>query len=268
MVCISAKDDCIVCNPGSVISGRSCLNSCPVGSYITPIGTCFSCDESCAICSGALNSMCSKCNPGYYQTDSTCTDTCMDPLFADNSTGTGMCAECQYYCNSCTTSSNCMKCMYGYEQIPQNCAGEMFLRTSDTQYMTVPINTALVPPGSQPTSFAIEFWFKADDVGSINLEVLLGLTPYKMRKKAGLAQVLLLFKDLEFCATINLESKVWYHYALSISSANSGSLNCYLNGEALNVGTNPVSQVATNIFSFTEVSFGTSTTLKPNEVPF
>jgi hypothetical protein len=105
-------------------------------------------------------------------------------------------------------------------------------------------------------------------VGSINLQVLIGLTPYKLRKKAGLAQVLLFFKDMEFCATINLVSKVWYHYAVSISSANGGSLNCYLNGESLNVGTNPISQIATNIFSFTEISFGTSTTLKPNEMPF
>jgi proprotein convertase subtilisin/kexin type 5 len=40
-ICINAIDDCIVCNPGSVISGRECLNSCPLGYYITVIGTCF-----------------------------------------------------------------------------------------------------------------------------------------------------------------------------------------------------------------------------------
>ena len=30
-ICVSAIDDCIVCNAGSVISGRQCLNSCPAG---------------------------------------------------------------------------------------------------------------------------------------------------------------------------------------------------------------------------------------------
>jgi|LauGreDrversion4_2_1035121.scaffolds.fasta_scaffold77767_3 hypothetical protein len=64
MICVSAFDDCIVCNKGSVISGRSCLNSCPAKSYITEIGTCFPCDPSCQICRGAMNSMCSECVSG------------------------------------------------------------------------------------------------------------------------------------------------------------------------------------------------------------
>jgi Concanavalin A-like lectin/glucanases superfamily len=73
---------------------------------------------------------------------------------------------------------------------------------------------------------------------------------------------------MDFCTTINLVSRTWYHYAFSLTSQNGGSLNCYLNGETINVGSTPVSQIATNIFSFTEISFGTSTTLKPAESPF
>lgn len=63
-ICVGAIDDCIVCNEGSVISGRSCLNSCPAKSYITVIGTCFPCDPACNICTGAMNSMCSECVAG------------------------------------------------------------------------------------------------------------------------------------------------------------------------------------------------------------
>ena len=57
-ICVNAINDCIVCNTGSVISGRECLNSCPERSYITIIGTCFACDPQCKVCYGAMNSMC------------------------------------------------------------------------------------------------------------------------------------------------------------------------------------------------------------------
>lgn len=167
MVCVSNSTDCIVCTPGSVISGRECLNTCPPGSYITQIGTCFACDPACSSCYGSLNSQCYVCSPGYYLTTSTCDTTCQDPLFADNSTGTGTCSACSYYCNSCTTPQNCMKCKSGYQQIPQNCAGETFLHLQQGFGMTVPINQVIMPSGTQLTTLTVEFWFKADDIGTI-----------------------------------------------------------------------------------------------------
>ena len=53
--------------------------------------------------------------------------------------------------------------------------------------MTVPINNATVPPGFDPTSAAFEIWFNSDNILSLNQEVILGLTPYRFRKKAGIA---------------------------------------------------------------------------------
>jgi hypothetical protein len=67
-ICVNAINDCIVCNQGSVISGRECLNSCPEGYYITVIGTCFKCDAACTRCYGSQNSMCTECVDGQYLT--------------------------------------------------------------------------------------------------------------------------------------------------------------------------------------------------------
>jgi hypothetical protein len=35
--------------------------------------------------------------------------------------------------------------------------------------VSVPINNALIAPGTQITTLTIEFWFKADDVASMQL---------------------------------------------------------------------------------------------------
>jgi hypothetical protein len=45
-------------------------------------------------------------------------------------------------------------------------------------------------------------------------------------------------------------------------------LNCYLQGESLNTGTVPVSMIASNVQLPKEISFGTSTNLKPSESTF
>jgi hypothetical protein len=38
-----------------------------------------------------------------------------------------------------------------------------------------------------PTVLTVEIWFKSDNIGSVNLEVILGLFPYKLRKKSGIS---------------------------------------------------------------------------------
>lgn len=134
--------------------------------------------------------------------------------------------------------------------------------------MTVPINQVAMPSGTQVTTLTIEFWFKADDIGTIQLQVILGLTPYKVMKKAGLAQVILSYGGSDFCPTSNLLSNTWYHFAFTMSETNGGTLNCYLLGQPLNTGTVAVSTIASNVQLPKEISFGTSTTLKPGEATF
>jgi hypothetical protein len=45
--------------------------------------------------------------------------------------------------------------------------GEYYLRLNTTQSVNASINTALVPVGFNPTQLAFEFWFKADNVMTV-----------------------------------------------------------------------------------------------------
>lgn len=53
--------------------------------------------------------------------------------------------------------------------------------------MSVPINSVLAPESFDPIEMAIELWFKADNIQTLTLDIILGLMPYKLRKKAGSA---------------------------------------------------------------------------------
>jgi len=169
-----------------VISGRECLSSCPESTYMTETGTCFKCDKSCRNCTGAMASMCQECSPGYYLTGSTCDSSCQNPLFPDPATKS--CKNCPYYCDACTQATNCIKCKTGYQPILLNCTGENFMRLSSTYNISVPLNPYLANDTIfNPTEMTIEIWFKADNILSLNMEIILGMLPYKFRKKAGIA---------------------------------------------------------------------------------
>lgn len=107
----------------------------------------------------------------------------------------------------------------------------MFLRVNTTMSLTVPINTALVPDDYNPTQFAFELWFKSDNIMSVYQEVIMGLSPYKLRKKNGVAQIQLNFGDMNFCDSKNLKSNQWFHVAIAMSEENGGTLNCFVDGQ-------------------------------------
>jgi len=96
-----------------------------------------------------------------------------------------------------------------------------------------------------------------------------GLFPYKIKKKAGIAQVVINWKENDWCATVNLLSDTWYHYSFTMNEESGGTLSCYLNGDPLNTGTLPVTMLAANVILPTEITFGSSTQLKVGaEYPF
>jgi hypothetical protein len=64
----------------------------------------------------------------------------------------------------------------------------------------------MVPEDYNPTSATFEVWFKADNILSIYQEVILGLSPYKLRKKNGVAQIQLNYGDYTYCDSKNLKS--------------------------------------------------------------
>ena len=82
--------------------------------------------------------------------------------------------------------------------------------------MTVPINPALSE--FDPREMTTEIWFKIDNPLSSITEVILGTYPYKIRKKANVAQVQLNFvNDYNYCDSFNLKANQWYHYAYAIN---------------------------------------------------
>lgn len=53
-----------------------------------------------------------------------------------------------------------------------------------------------------------------------------------------------------------------------MSEDSGGSLNCYLNGELLNIGQSPVSAITNEIVKFKEITFGSSVDIKTSESKF
>eukprot|EP00347_Sterkiella_histriomuscorum_P014884 403359155 len=258
-VCINSVSDCVSCKPGSFYSNRKCVNSCPVREYQTQYGFCYPCDPSCDVCFGAINTMCSKCMTGYYLLDTSCLSSCPPPYYADLVSKT--CEQCKYFCDSCTEKNNCQKCKSGYPTISNNCTGEYYLRTTSSQYLTLPMNPVQFTPSFDPTAITAEIWFKSDDVLSSNNEVIVGLSPYKLKKKPFTNEIQLSFQNaITYCdsGTI-LKSNKWYYFAFTISEAKS-TLACYIynstNFIQLTTGTSSTMLITSNVQLPNEVSLG------------
>jgi hypothetical protein len=86
----------------------SCERICPSGYYgetYSGMGPnlCIACNPNCSLCTG-YPSPCSQCIPGFYLISSTCTDTCPNGLIASNSSGSGLCLNCDKVCVGLTIS--------------------------------------------------------------------------------------------------------------------------------------------------------------------
>lgn len=118
----------------------------------------------------------------------------------------------------------------------------------------------------------VEIWFRSDNVSSSDLEVLVGLSPYKLRKTAGQASIHLSFRGgLIYCdtkdASKEINSNKWQHLAWTINEVKEEFL-CYLDGEAISIGTNSALLIAKQITTPTEITLGGTTDPKIGEVNF
>ena len=95
-----------------------CLLNCPDGYYPnSETWTCSPCNLSCSLCSGPLNTNCSKCSLGYYSSPlspSTCLSSC--PVGYAASPGSTTCSLCYLSCLTCsgTTNLDCTSCKSGF----------------------------------------------------------------------------------------------------------------------------------------------------------
>jgi hypothetical protein len=131
--------------------------------------------------------------------------------------------------------------------------------------MTVPVNPALTE--FNPREMTTEIWLKIDNVLSSITEIILGTSPYKIRKKANVAQVQLNFDSFNYCDSFNLKGGQWYHYAYAISE-DLNMLSCYVNGEKILIGTTMMSIITADIIKFKEITFGFSIEAKTSESKF
>ncbi len=47
------------------------------------------------------------------------------------------------------------------------------------------MNTTIITASYDPNAITVEIWFKADDILSANSEIIVGMSPYKIRKRPG-----------------------------------------------------------------------------------
>ena len=109
----------------------------------------------------------------------------------------------------------------------------------------------------------VEIWFKFDNINSNTVDVILGATPFRLRKKASLPQIQLNFNGfVNYCDTTDpILTDKWYHFAWALNENNGGDFVCYLNGKPLPIGSSPPSLVTQNVTTLTEITFGSSLTL-------
>ena len=101
--------------------------------------------------------------------------------------------------------------------------------------LTAPINTQTFPINLALTEITLEFWFKADDVNTLTNDVIVGATPYKIRKQAGFPKIQLFYSNnFQFCPSKNLTSNTWDHFAFT-SSKTKIDLYCYINGVSYSI---------------------------------
>jgi hypothetical protein len=116
-------------------------------------------------------------------------------------------------------------------------------------------------------SFPVAFGANAELKLRVATEIILGTSPYKIRKKANVAQVQLNFDSFNYCDSFNLKGGQWYHYTYAISE-DLNMLSCYVNGEKILIGTTMMSIITADIIKFKEITFGFSTEAKTSESKF
>ncbi|CDW89849.1 neurohypophysial n-terminal domain containing protein [Stylonychia lemnae] len=266
-MCSSNATDCIACKPGSLYSNRKCLNSCGLREYASSEGFCYPCDVSCNVCYGSLNSLCTKCNIGFFQKENTCLEVCPAKYYPE--LATQKCEKCKFYCDQCKTKDTCQSCQPGFIPTKTNCTGEYFMKTGENKSLSVQFNEAQIPSLYNPLEITAEIWFRGDNMLGANPEVILGMTPYKLRKKAGSNSIHINFQTtFTFCETNEtLDDQKWYHFAFAISEKLL-NISCYLDGNQFSIGQNSRVVIAMDVIKPTELVFGSSKTLLGQEKNF
>lgn len=145
------------------------------------------------------------------------------------------------------------------------CVGEYFLKTNSSIYVTAPMNSEYA--SYNLSEITIEVWFKMDNITTTTIEIILGTSPYKIRRRLGTTQIELNYNaNVNYCVTSALTVDTWYHFAFTIEETYQ-SFYCYLNGVSYSTGSG-TALITAEVFMPTEITFGGTTNVKSNETPF
>ncbi len=123
VTCASAANNCTTCTTGYVHNtDNTCSSQCSDGSYLhtdpsTNVTSCVTCAlTNCKTCD---STQCYKCSTNYYSYTApssdiitSCISTCPSNYFAQESTSS--CEKCVDLCMTCTSVTNCQKCVIPY----------------------------------------------------------------------------------------------------------------------------------------------------------
>ncbi|TFK34913.1 insulin-like growth factor binding protein [Crucibulum laeve] len=100
---------CTKCIPGSVLSQGKCVESCPIGTFVSPQDnlTCIACDSSCNTCSGSAD-FCLTCSSNQLASNGKCVSSCP----SNSISSSGSCITCHPDCATCSGPSftQCSSC--------------------------------------------------------------------------------------------------------------------------------------------------------------
>ena len=65
--------------------------------------------------------------------------------------------------------------------------------------LSLPINNTKFSKDFNPTEVTVEIWFKAVEVYTKTTDIVMGLSPYKIRKRANQPQIHINFEGFNYC---------------------------------------------------------------------
>lgn len=106
---------------------NQCVQTCPVGTYVSVLEECLPCPTTCASCSNPNE--CISCRSPAILFNANCITQC--PSGYTLSPITNTCIECDPYCRECrNVRDNCTACQQGYNltngYCTNNCSSHTF----------------------------------------------------------------------------------------------------------------------------------------------
>ncbi|XP_068615246.1 proprotein convertase subtilisin/kexin type 5-like, partial [Brachionichthys hirsutus] len=129
-VICTATDRCLRCSPGHKLRNGRCVPlACTAGQVAdAEKETCLSCDEGCQQCKQkdsedpAQETVCLKCEDGYYQLDADCHQSCPDRTYSEDDTMA--CAPCEDERCAICDQSQCYWCDEGFYVFGGDCVDD------------------------------------------------------------------------------------------------------------------------------------------------